>query len=238
MCKNNAGLLSHFPCTPQLPCGSPHPSPWEHLHLWEEEKSMSVLPHSIPSSLASCLFHPLFSGADAPKQLQGTGLVLGRSGFCVEERKFEEGSPAEFSPQNGVVWKNKRKAVRLGRSCCRHCAGPEHLEVVCGWIPDEPDFPEGSLSARWLEHLPGLHWYTANPSSWINLVLFVAQLGSPSCAILFLSVARALLHRARLSALESSSGNGPDLPAPLLPPSLCSSGSVLCLEVSGRCSNK
>lgn len=58
-----------------------------------------------------------------------------------------------------------------------------------GWIPDEPDFSEGSLSVKWLEHLPSLHWYTASPSSRINLVLFMAQLGDPSCAILFLSVA-------------------------------------------------
>lgn len=78
----------------------------------------------------------------------------------------------------------------------------------------------------------------AIPSSWINPVLPVGQVLYPSRAILFLGIARVSLHHTCVTTLESSRENGPDLPVPLLPPSLHCSGSLLCLEVSGRCSNK
>lgn len=149
---------------------------------------------------------------------------------------LKEGSSAEFSPQNGVTQKRRCTATRHGRTSSH--VGPEHLETVCGWIPTNPVSLKAASQGGWLEHPPSPHWCWAIASSWVNLVLLVMQVRDPSRAILFLSVARVLLHRTCVSALESSSGNHPDLPVPLLPPSLRCSGSVLCLEVSGRCSNK
>lgn len=85
------------------------------------------------------------------------------------------------------------------------------------WLPKEPSFPEGSQL-----RLAGTSSQSALavPSSWINPVLFVGQVLYPSHAILFLGIARVLLHHTCVTALESSREKGPDLPVLLLPPSL------------------
>lgn len=73
---------------------------------------------------------------------------------------MKEGSSAELFPQNRLMHKRRFIAARPGHSCCRHHAGLEHLEIMGGWIPKEPNFPEGSLPhiEAGLEHLPSLHW--------------------------------------------------------------------------------
>lgn len=70
-----------------------------------------------------------------------------------------------FLPKMGLRGKDYVPAAdtTLGQSILKSCA--------VGYLMS-PISLKAASQGRWLEHLPSLHWYSAIPSSWVNLVLF------------------------------------------------------------------
>lgn len=135
----------------------------------KNEVCLSSLAASLLPSLYACFV--LFSlGPALRNRGTGCGIPQGWNWFCAEERHFERGQfLLSFLPKMGVTRKRQCTAARPGCSCCRHHIGPKHLDTMCGWIPNKPNFPEGSLSMR-----------VARASSQSALVLgYSQQLGYP-----------------------------------------------------------
>lgn len=117
----------------------------------------------------------------------------------------------------------KHPGVRVSTSIFRDAQRAEcsAAHTASGWgvLSDAQVHNAAPSQSGWMEHPCAGAEFRLVPRSWARHPL--------RCRI------PKLFH---VSALESSSGSGPAPGAAL--PSLLLSGSVLCLEVSGRCSNK